>query len=123
MGVNKTATEIAVGDAFSCAILNDGSVSCWGNNDEGQTEGGTPSLGANRTATHIVIGVLSDYVCTLLDDKTVKCWGVNDYGQTGGSTSGSEVVLRGSVGNPLSGQNCYSNCNRLRTRLCRYGVG
>ena len=30
LGANRTATEIAVGEYHSCALLDDGTVKCWG---------------------------------------------------------------------------------------------
>ena len=36
LGANRTATEIAVGEYHSCALLDDGSVKCWGYNGFGQ---------------------------------------------------------------------------------------
>ncbi len=94
LGNGKTATKIALGDASSCAILNDGGVKCWGLN--------SPNLGSN-TATKITLGY--GYGCVLLNDKTVKCWGWgNSYGRRGGGTSGSDRVLRGTQGDPLGGQ-------------------
>ena len=94
LGVNKTATEIAIGGSTSCAILDDASVVCWGLL-------GSPNLGG-KTATKITLGVL--HACVLLNDKTVKCWGGNGKGQTGGGTAGSNRVLRGTWGDPLGGQ-------------------
>ncbi len=89
---------------FSCAILDDDSVKCWGAN--GATNyigtGGVPNLGVNRTATGIALGY--EHACVLLNNKTVKCWGKNDYGQVGGGTAGSDQVLRGTSGDPLGGQ-------------------
>ena len=99
-----SASRIAAGEGHSCAILNNGTVKCWGDNYDDQTGGGTPSLGVGKTATHIAIGAWSKYTCTLLNDKTVKCWGQNGYGQIGGGIERSDRILRGSLGNPLGGQ-------------------
>ena len=103
LGVNKTATEIAMGQVFSCAILNDNTVKCWGGLGQARYigVGGVPNLGG-ETATGIALG--SWHACALLNDKTVKCWGGNNYGQKGGGTSGSGRVLRGSQTDPLGGQ-------------------
>ena len=95
LGTGKTATKIAAGTLFSCAILNDGSVVCWGSVT-------SPNLGGGKTATKIAAG--SSHGCAILNDKSVKCWGSDQYGQVGGGTSGSDRVLRGAVGDPLSGQ-------------------
>ena len=97
LGVNRTATEIAAGGAFSCAILDDGSVVCWG-----LTSTPPSSLG-RKTAIGIAVGF--DHACALLNDKTVKCWGGGATdGQSGGGTAGSGRVLRGSQHDPLGGQ-------------------
>ena len=36
LGASRTATEIATGQHHSCALLDDGSVKCWGLNSAGQ---------------------------------------------------------------------------------------
>jgi alpha-tubulin suppressor-like RCC1 family protein len=36
LGAGKTATKIVAGSAFNCALLNDGTVKCWGENSAGQ---------------------------------------------------------------------------------------
>ena len=97
LGANRTATEIAVGEYHSCALLDDGSVKCWGRNSYGQLGIGnttqigdgegelrglsTVDLGSGRTAVSITAGKW--HTCALLDDGSVKCWGDNGYGQLG----------------------------------------
>ena len=44
------------------------------------------------------------HACVLLNDKKVKCWGGNGYGQVGGGSAGPYQVLRGTIGDPLTGQ-------------------
>jgi hypothetical protein len=41
-GAGDVAVDVAVGDAHACAALADGSVRCWGLDDEGQLGDGTP---------------------------------------------------------------------------------
>ena len=65
-GSVKTYSTLAAGFRHSCAILDDGSVSCWGLNEEGQLGDGTTtdrltptqtsSLGTDRTAIAISAG-------------------------------------------------------------------
>jgi len=86
---------ISGGWRHSCAILDDGTVKCWGNNLFGQLGGGSVDLGTGRTATVISAG--DEHTCALLDDATVKCWGNNDYGQLGQG----DLVSRNSVGDAL----------------------
>lgn len=98
LGTGKTATAISVGAGSACAILNDGSVKCWGNGDFGQTghgdattRGDVPGemgdnlpavdLGTGKTAT--AISTFDDTTCAILNDGSVKCWGKNTNGQLG----------------------------------------
>jgi alpha-tubulin suppressor-like RCC1 family protein len=94
--------QVAAGDAFTCALLNDGTVKCWGYNNVGQlgrdntaNVGGAAgdmaaltaiTLGVGRTATAITAG--REHACALLDNGLVKCWGRNAFGALGqGSTT------------------------------------
>ena len=94
LGTDKTATAISTGDFHTCAILNDNSVKCWGNNSYGELGNGantgsnTPvavSLGSGRTAT--AIHAKGSYTCAILDDGSLKCWGRNSVGQLGDGTT------------------------------------
>ena len=95
LGTDRTAIAITVGGDHTCAILDDGSVSCWGNNSGGQLGDGTTtdrltptqtsSLGEGRTAVAITAGYW--YTCAILDDGSVSCWGWNTYGQLGDGTT------------------------------------
>jgi hypothetical protein len=84
---------------FSCSVLNDGTLKCWGWNRYGQlgigadgnpTSRSTPTavnLGAGRTAKVVSLG--SSHTCAILDDDTLKCWGANDKGQLGIGADGN----------------------------------
>ena len=81
-----TAKGIAAGLSFSCAVLKNGTVKCWGENDRGQLGNGTTEdspipllVEAVTGATKVVAG--SFHACALLHDGTVRCWGDNDNGQ------------------------------------------
>ena len=86
---------LAAGGDHTCAILDDGTVSCWGSNQYGQlgdgtnTDSSTPtptsSLGAGRTAVSIAAGTA--HTCALLDDATVACWGMANFGQLANGAS------------------------------------
>jgi alpha-tubulin suppressor-like RCC1 family protein len=99
LGTGRTARAISAGDRHTCAILDDASLKCWGENGNGQLGLGAGisnrgdgsgemgdnltaiNLGSGRTATSITTG--TGYTCVLLDDDSVKCWGRADYGQLG----------------------------------------
>ncbi|MGZ3477135.1 MAG: RCC1 domain-containing protein, partial [Polyangiales bacterium] len=84
-------TAVASGEAFSCAILGDGSVRCWGGNSQGELGNGknvtsqTPvQVDSVSNATALALG--THHACALTDGKVV-CWGANDHGQLGTTTT------------------------------------
>jgi cysteine-rich repeat protein len=98
LGTDKAALAVTTGADHTCALLNDGSVKCWGLNNSGQLglgdtdqRGDQPndmgdnlpavSLGSDRVA--LAVGARGYYTCALLDDGSVKCWGLNISGQLG----------------------------------------
>lgn len=92
--------EIAIDNSSVCALLNSGSIKCWGANYSGQLGIGTdfdaysPTNVKNITnASQIAAG--KKFFCALLKDGTVMCWGTNNYGQLGnGSTSSSNIPVK-----------------------------
>ena len=98
LGSGARALALSAGYAHTCALLLDGSVKCWGQNQMGQLglgdrndRGGTAegmgdhlssvSLGLARKAVQISASV--GHTCAVLDDHSLKCWGDNFYGQLG----------------------------------------
>lgn len=98
LGTGKTASSVAMGTNFACALLTDGSVKCWGRSNYGQLGQGdmvdrgddenemgdnlsTVNLGTGKTAKAISAG--SAHTCVILNDDTVKCWGYGNNGRLG----------------------------------------
>ncbi|NIR41687.1 MAG: hypothetical protein GWN07_38200, partial [Actinobacteria bacterium] len=84
----QNVTQLAVGAAHACALLDGGTVQCWGFNAAGQVGGtpgtdvGTPTEIAGLTGvTAIAAGF--DNTCAIVDGGGVKCWGSNSEGQLG----------------------------------------
>ncbi|MBF0362604.1 MAG: hypothetical protein HQK49_16410 [Oligoflexia bacterium] len=65
-------TVLALGGAHSCAIKNDGSVVCWGENDDNQS---TPPKGLEDVKS---ISLGDFHSCAIKNDGSVVCWGDND---------------------------------------------
>lgn len=98
LGTDKTAVAIAAGYGHTCALLNDGTVKCWGGNYYGLLglgdevwRGGNPTdMGDNLPAVDIdgskkvvAISTRMYHVCALIEDGSVKCWGYNENGALG----------------------------------------
>jgi alpha-tubulin suppressor-like RCC1 family protein len=83
----STANDVAAGGSHSCASLEDGTVRCWGANDEGQL-GDRSSTDRPRPVP--VDGLdqvqeleLGDGFSCALRTRAVWCWGSNADGQLG----------------------------------------
>lgn len=92
LGTGRTATALAAGGDNTCAILDDGTLRCWGNNLSGQLGQGSGNalidLGTGRTAVAVAVGGIpvpasGSHVCAILDTGDVKCWGSNGQGKLG----------------------------------------
>ena len=91
-------TDVSVGGYHTCALLENGSVMCWGRNDFGQrglgytqsatdpfTERAVIDFGNDRTALQVSAG--THHSCAILEDWEIVCWGNNTYGQLGNTPS------------------------------------
>jgi alpha-tubulin suppressor-like RCC1 family protein len=110
-------TDLALGLYYSCALLSDGTVRCWGQNFRGTLGLGGTDLSSKLRPTpvpglsnvkKIAASPTHDTTCALLNDGTMKCWGNNDHGQlginaadTGNHTTPTPVLA--AVGTPLTG--------------------
>jgi alpha-tubulin suppressor-like RCC1 family protein len=87
------ATQLALGAMHGCALLNDGTVACWGDNTYGQLGDGTyasRAAGARIEGLANVTQVVSgeQHSCALGSGPDggmfgVWCWGDDSYGQLG----------------------------------------
>lgn len=108
--------QVSRGYEFSCALVSDGRVKCWGRNHVGQlgigdttdratAPGNTPNtyafidLGTGLTATYIASGAY--HSCAILNDNTVKCWGYNAQGQLGVGDTANRGDNPGEMGDAL----------------------
>ena len=98
-----TASEVAAGGTHTCALLTNGTISCFGNNNMGQlgqalatASSSTPTLVTlAATATHVTAG--SQFTCTLLSTAVVHCFGDNADSQLGSGSSGAARETPGVV--------------------------
>jgi alpha-tubulin suppressor-like RCC1 family protein len=83
---------ITAGGNHTCALLSDGTVSCWGLNHRGQVGNATNSgnTGANPAPTAVAgiagasaVSAGNRHTCVLGQGGATSCWGDNQYGQIG----------------------------------------
>ena len=86
----RTAISIDVGNAHSCAILDDSSAMCWGWNDYGQL--GDGNTNNSSTAVTVVmpsglglaeISAGARHTCAVATNASVYCWGAHVEGTLG----------------------------------------
>jgi alpha-tubulin suppressor-like RCC1 family protein len=95
--LENTVIDIAAGGEHSCAVIANGEVKCWGENEHGQLGDGNfgynwavipvDVINLNATAEVVVAG--NRHTCVLTTAGGVKCWGSNEYGQIGNGSSES----------------------------------
>ena len=92
MPTGRYATALAVGNEFACALLDNGSVACWGDADsstaleywdgDGIIE---PTLMPGIGGTTIAIDIDAGYAhaCVILSNLSAMCWGTNAWDNLG----------------------------------------
>ncbi len=99
----RKAVAVSTGEFHTCAILDNGSMMCWGDDTFGQLGNGAiitadkdepvyVNLPSGRTAVGLTVGW--SYVCAILDTGSLMCWGLNNKGQlgNGGTTDENSPV-------------------------------
>jgi len=107
LGTGRSAVSVVIGHWFTCAILDDGSVKCWGSNRHGQLgigddddrgdESGEmgdalPAVDLGGRAVALAMGL--EHACAVLEGGVLKCWGRNLDGRLGLG----DTYTRGGVG-------------------------
>ena len=82
-GMSSGARAVTIGHRFSCALLEDGSVKCWGYNysrilgDGTEIDSSIPVDVIGLDLPVVTISANGTSVCALMVDGTLKCWGQN----------------------------------------------
>ncbi len=138
---SHTALEISANTSHTCAVLEDHSVRCWGNNFFGQlgigdiqNRGDGPGemganlpavdLGTGETARSVTAG--GAYTCALLTSGSVKCWGRNEHGILGTNycqDGSARVGLCSDASYPLPLRGYGIAANQMGDRLTTIALG
>ena len=97
--LGQFARAISAGSGFTCALLADGSVRCWGKDGFGELgDGATTTGGSTVPGGAVALGqgaraitAGADFACALLNDASVRCWGHDDFGQLGDGAITSSI--------------------------------
>lgn len=160
-GSNRTVVDFAGGEGVrtystlsgvvfssrphSCAILDNGKVKCFGENDTGQLGQGDKTtrnssqvgdnliaidLGTNLTAVRVEVSKLQRYVrptlnnsghtCVLFSNGAVKCFGSNKYGQLGLGDTLDRGDEPGEMGDSLPFVDLGENVRAVQIALGRF---
>lgn len=85
-GLGAPARYVSASTASTCALLEDGSVSCWGREFGADTTSTTPRTIQGWSDVEM-IAAGKDHLCAINGDGDVLCLGDNLYGQLGDGTS------------------------------------
>jgi alpha-tubulin suppressor-like RCC1 family protein len=137
--VGGATKQLALGYYHTCALLDTGSVRCWGRNSSGQLGlGHTTDIGDNEPAsaggvvalggeaTQISAGIY--HTCALMATGQVRCWGagfsgqlgyanINNVGDNETPASVGPVNVGGGVAEVIAGG--FHTCARLTTGAVR----
>lgn len=92
------AEKISAGLTHTCAVLSDGTLWCWGNNDKGQLGLGntinqsSPARVGSASNWRSVSAGSGSSTCAVNTSNELFCWGFNFSGQTGVSSATNPVT-------------------------------
>ncbi|MGD0273197.1 MAG: hypothetical protein ABSB96_05680 [Gaiellaceae bacterium] len=82
--------QVSAGDNHTCALLTNGTIWCWGDNNYGQLGTGSTSSTPSTVPVQVTgidnateVSAGAEFTCARLDDGTIKCWGDDYNGQLG----------------------------------------
>lgn len=89
----KTVPAVAVGSGYyySCALLSNGNVQCWGRNTKGETAGYSGRMAK-------AVSLDGFHSCALMSLGNVQCWGADDLSDTVGFTKLGNLGVDTSAG-------------------------
>lgn len=86
--------KMALGKDFSCALLENSVLRCWGGNEDKVINGSADAIVTQPTITHSTfvfrdIAAGDTHMCGLASDFNLYCWGDNSLNQLGDNAAGN----------------------------------
>ena len=97
------------GFGHTCALMNDGTVKCWGLNSRGQVGDGTGGSRSTADVQELPVDVIglseevtglsagADHTCALMASSKVFCWGDNHQGQLSDGVTAPDTLATAPV--------------------------
>lgn len=85
LSLDGAATAIAAGVDHTCAILDGGSVTCWGSAalPPGASSPGVPVAISDVSGSALALAGGQVHTCALIQTGNIQCWGKDTFGQLG----------------------------------------
>ena len=98
------ALQVACGNNFTCVLLSNHTIACWGQNSQGQmgightndvtTGPSQRAWGSDPSLTQVsVVACGSAHICASLSSGVLYCWSFNNLGQLGRNSGESQDRL------------------------------
>jgi alpha-tubulin suppressor-like RCC1 family protein len=131
-GLTTNVVAIAAGRFHNCALINGGTVRCWGRNPNGQLGDGTlnatnanPSVAVSGIASGATAIATGDYFSCAVVSGAAKCWGSNYLGELGDGTLAEHYTPMSVTGLGSGVSDRRRKLHRMRTgqyRRCKPGA-
>ena len=99
IGLSDAVLALSLGHNHSCALMKEGGLMCWGNNEYGQLgDGGlinrnSPVVVAQLQAGNRALAAGFKHTCAMNKSDIIQCWGTDTFGSLGaGSVAGNVTV-------------------------------
>ena len=90
------AVDVTAGHWHTCALRENGSISCWGSDHDGQLGNGDDEDGSavpvevTGISNAVAVSAGGEHTCALRSTGEISCWGDNWRGEMGNGQSGNE---------------------------------